>query len=178
MRHGQFHKLLVCALPLLMSGCASEEHVELKAWMAEQTKTMKGKVPPLPEISPFPVVGYETDSMTPPFSTGKIVTAEAVADKSAPDQNRPLQPLEAFSIEELKVSGIILAGNLPYALIQTPAPNKPKHVRVGEYMGKSFGKIISITKDSVTVLETIKDTNGAWVPQERSLVVPREGASK
>ena len=68
-----------------------------------------------------------------------------------------------------------MAGTVPYALIKTPPPNKPKHVRIGEYMGRSFGKITAIDKDGVTVLETVKDANGAWVEQEKLLLVPKEG---
>jgi type IV pilus assembly protein PilP len=143
--------------------------------MREETKSMRGKVTPLPEITAFPVVAYETETLTPPFAPGKIVTLEAVADKTAPDRTRPQQPLEIFPIEDLKVVGIISAGAVPYALIQTPPPNKPKHVRVGEYMGRSFGKITAISKEGITVLETVKDANGAWVEQERKLDVPKEG---
>jgi type IV pilus assembly protein PilP len=121
------------------------------------------------------VVAYETETLTQPFSSGKIVTLEAAADKSAPDRSRPKQPLEIFPIEDLKVVGIIMAGTVPYALIQTPAPNKPKHVRVGEYMGRSFGKITAISREGVTVLETVKDAGGAWVEQEKVLMVPKEG---
>ena len=165
--------LLLC--PLLLLGCASEEHQDLRSWMREEAKGMKGKVPSLPEITAFPVVAYETETLTQPFSSGKIVTLEAVADKTAPDRNRTKQPLEIFPIEDLKVVGIIMAGTVPYALIQTPAPNKPKHVRVGEYMGRSFGKITAISRESVTVLETVKDAGGAWVEQEKVLMVPKEG---
>ena len=113
--------------------------------------------------------------MTPPFAPGKIVTLDVSADKSAPDRSRPQQPLEAFPIEDLRVMGIIMAGSVPYALIQTPPPNKPKHVRVGEYMGRSFGKITAITSEAITVLETVKDANGAWVSQERQLAVSKGG---
>lgn len=162
-------------IPLLLLGCAAEEHQDLREWMREEAKGMKGKVAPLPEITAFPVVAYETMALTSPFTAGKIVTMESIADKSAPDRSRPQQPLEIFPIEDLKVVGVITAGSVPYALIQTPAPNKPKHVRVGEYMGRSFGRITAITKDGVTVLETIRDANGAWVPQERQLLVPKEG---
>ena len=69
-----------------------------------------GRVAPLPEITAFPVVAYETETLTPPFAAGKIVTQEAVADKTAPDRSRPKQPLEIFPIEDLKVVGIIMAG--------------------------------------------------------------------
>lgn len=169
--------LLVLMLPLL-AGCAAEQHQDIREWMREEAKTMRGKVAPLPEIAAFPVVAYETETLTPPFASGKIVTLEAVADKSAPDRSRPQQPLEIFPIEDLKVMGIIMAGPVPYALIQTPPPNKPKHVRVGEYMGRSFGRITQISRDSVTVLETVKDANGAWVAQEKVLMVPNEGGRK
>lgn len=165
--------LLLC--PLLLSGCASEEHEDLRTWMREEAKEMKGRVAPLPELKAFPVVAYETETLTAPFAPGKIVTLETIADKTSPDRTRQQQPLEIFPIEDLKVVGVIMAGAVPYALIQTPAPNKPKHVRVGEYMGRSFGKITAITRDGVTVLETVKDGNGAWVEQEKLLAVPKEG---
>ena len=172
----KFHPfLLLC--PFLLVGCAAEEHQDLRAWMREEAKSMKGRVTPLPEITAFPVVAYETETLTPPFASGKIVTLEAAADKTAPDRTRPQQPLEIFPIEDLQVVGVITAGTVPYALIQTPPPNKPKHVRVGEYMGRSFGKITAITKDGVTVLETVKDANGAWVEQEKVLMVPKEGGN-
>jgi type IV pilus assembly protein PilP len=170
----KFRELLFLC-PLLLLGCAAEEHQDLREWMREEAKGMRGKVAPLPEITAFPVVAYETETLTPPFAPGKIVTLEAVADKTAPDRTRPQQPLEIFPLEDLKVVGVIMAGTVPYALIQTPPPNKPKHVRVGEYMGRSFGKITAISRDGLTVRETIKDANGAWVEQERSLMVPQGG---
>ncbi|MDK9702988.1 MAG: pilus assembly protein PilP [Sulfuritalea sp.] len=169
---------LLFLLPLLLLGCAAEEHQDLREWMREEAKSMKGKVAPLPEITAFPVVAYETEKLTSPFAPGKIVTHEFMADKTAPDRARPQQPLEIFPIEDLRVMGVIMAGTVPYALIQTPPPNKPKHVRVGEYMGRAFGKITAITKDGVTVLETVKDASGAWVEQERLLLVPKEGGSR
>ena len=169
--------LLILILPLL-AGCGAEQHQDIREWMREEAKGMRGKVAPLPEIAAFPVVAYETETLTPPFASGKIVTLEAVADKSAPDRSRPQQPLEIFPIEDLKVMGIVMAGPMPYALIQTPPPNKPKHVRVGEYMGRSFGRITQISRDGVTVLETVKDANGAWVAQEKVLMVPNEGGRK
>lgn len=168
-------RILTLLLALLLLGCAAEEHQDLREWMRDEAKGMRGKVAPLPEITAFPVVAYETETLMSPFAPSKIVTLEVSADKSAPDRSRPQQPLEAFPIEDLRVMGVIMAGNVPFALIQTPAPNKPKHVRVGEYMGRSFGKITEITTDAVTVVETIKDANGAWVSQERKLIVPKGG---
>ena len=168
-------RLLSFLMVLLLVGCAAEEHQDLREWMREEAKGMRGKVAPLPEITAFPVVAYETEALVPPFAHAKIVTVDVSADKSAPDRSRPAQPLEAFPIEDLRVMGIIMAGTVPYALIQTPPPNKPKHVRIGEYMGRSFGKITAISAEGVTVVETVKDANGAWILQERQMSVPKGG---
>jgi Tfp pilus assembly protein PilP len=42
-------------------------------------------------------------------------------------------------------------------------------------MGRSFGKITAISREGVTVKETVKDASGAWVEQEKVLMVPKEG---
>jgi Tfp pilus assembly protein PilP len=42
-------------------------------------------------------------------------------------------------------------------------------------MGRNFGKITAISSEGVTVIETVKDANGAWVTQEKLLIVPKEG---
>ena len=169
----KLHSLVLLCL-LILLGCAVEEHEDLRTWMRDEAKGMRGRVVRLPDPIIFQVVAYETEALTSPFVPGKIVTLEAVADKTTPDRMRPQQPLEVFPLEDLKVVGIITTGAVPYALIQTPPPNKPKHVRVGEYMGRSFGRVTAITKDGVTVFETVKDANGAWVEQEKMLMLPKE----
>jgi type IV pilus assembly protein PilP len=160
---------------LLLSACSTVEHEDIKNWMRDQAKDMRGKVTPLPQIKPFPAVAYEAEALQTPFSTAKIVTAEASADKSAPDRDRPLQPLENFALEDLRVTGTIMNPKFPIALIQPPPPNKPKHVTLGEFMGQNFGRITQITKDGITVIETVKDSNGAWTDREVIKSVPKQG---
>ena len=59
---------------LVLTGCATSEHDDLKEWMKEQAKSMRGKVQPLPEITAFPAVAYTGEQLTPPFSGSKILT--------------------------------------------------------------------------------------------------------
>lgn len=167
--------LLACMGGVLLTGCSNTEHEDLKEWMREQAQGFKGKVAPLPEIKAFPAVEYNTEKLVAPFSNLKIVTSEAVADKTAPDRDRQRQPLENFPLEDLRVSGVIIDSKVPWALVQPPPPNKPKHVTVGEFMGQNFGRITQITTDGVTVIETVKDTNGAWTDREIVKPVPRRG---
>ena len=65
----KLHRLLVL-YPLLLLGCAGEQHQDLREWMRDQAKEMKGKVAPLPEITAFPVVAYETETLTAPVAPG------------------------------------------------------------------------------------------------------------
>jgi type IV pilus assembly protein PilP len=167
--------LLLVTTALLATACSNIEHEDIKAWMREQSKEMRGRVPPLPQIKPFPAVAYEAESLVTPFSNEMIITAEASSDKSAPDRDRPRQPLENFAIEDLRVTGAIIDSKFPIALVQPPPPNKPKHVTVGEFMGQNFGRITQITKDGITVIETVKDSNGAWTDREVIKSVPKQG---
>lgn len=178
---GKLRSGLLLAAVVLVSGCASEDHQDLREWMTEQAKAMKGKIDPLPVVKPFDKVPYSGESLTPPFSPAKVVTTEAVADKTAPDRSRTPQPLENFPVESLRVMGVILDGRDgkgPYALIQTPSPNKPKHVRIGEYMGQNFGKVTEINRDCVIIMESVKDPSGVWVDRRQALSVAREGGAR
>lgn len=164
---------------LAAGGCSLSGHDDLKAWMAEQSKDMRGKVPPLPEIKPFPIVSYEGGELRSPFSADKTVASESgMRDPGAPDTGRPLQPLESFPLDSLKLTGIIFDGRKYVAIISTPPPNKPKHVRVGEFMGQNFGKVVSIEPNQVNLIELYKDQNGAWAERPYTLSVSREGNRK
>jgi type IV pilus assembly protein PilP len=170
------NKLVTLVLtPLILAACSSVEHEDIKEWMRLQAKDMRGDVPPLPKVEAFEAVPYDSAALMSPFSSSKILTGEALADKTAPSQDRPKQPLESFPLEDLRVTGVIIDGKAPYALVQPPAPNKPKHVRVGEYVGQNYGRVTAITKDGMTVAETVKDTNGAWMEREVPKLIPREG---
>ncbi len=165
-------------ISVAMFGCGTANHEDLKDWMREEAKSMAGKVPRLPEITPFPVVSYEAEKQLSPFSSAKILTIDSANDKTAPDHDRTRQALENFALEDLRVTGVLTDGKINYALIQTPAPNKPKHVRVGEFIGQNFGRITAINNSGLTVVETVKDTNGAWVERETRVPVPKEGDKK
>ena len=51
-RFGTLPILLVTLLAL--GGCAND-HNDLKAWMADNTQNLKGRIPPLPAVKPYEV---------------------------------------------------------------------------------------------------------------------------
>lgn len=170
-------KVTVVLLAVL-AGCAETQHSDLREWMKEQGKTLRGKVPPLPEVKPFPPIAYKGRDAAAPFSAKKIVTIESASEQQKLDLDRPRQHLENFPLEDLRVTGVIIKDGQGVAMIAPPAPQKPKPIRVGEYMGQNFGRVLSITTEAVTVLETAKDSGGAWIEREVVKEVPRQGAKK
>ena len=165
-------------LAVSIAGCGGEAQTELREWMREEAKSMRGKVPPLPELTPFPPVAYDGRSLIVPFSPQKIVSTEQAAERLGGDQERPREPLETFALEELRVAGVIVRAGVSYALISPPAPNKPRHVTVGQYMGKNSGRVVAITTEEIRVLEATKDNNGVWLEREIIKPVPRLGEKK
>ena len=65
-------RLLLIALFGFLAACSSGDHEDLKQWMADNTKDMKGGVPKWPEVKPYEPVPYDVDAMLDPFKPGKI----------------------------------------------------------------------------------------------------------
>ncbi len=156
--------------------CSSEEHQDIKLWMNEVTKDMKGRVPPLPEIKPFPIVSYEAVELMDPFNPAKIEPdkkPESSGGGVKPDFNRFKEPLEAYSLDALKMIGLIQKGRMKNAIIMA---DKTVHlVKIGNYMGQNFGIITDITQSEVQLREQVQDTSGDWVERSSSLQLQEQG---
>lgn len=176
MRLRHCYPVLVC---LLLVACGGDEHEDIKAWMDEEAKNIKGgvQIPP-PLITP-PIVSYSAKNLESPFSPEKIKTREgsSSSDKSNPAAGRPPEYLEGFPLESMRLIGVVAYQGKVYAVIQTP--EKPKHVTVGNYIGPNYGKIVEITKTQMRISETVKDANDLWVQREKILYLQQdEGAKK
>ena len=163
---------------LLLVGCGSAEHEDLKQWMAEQSKDMHDtlKAPP-PLVRPA-IVSYSSAALAAPFAPEKINVKEVgITDKSSPNNDRPPEYLEGFPLESLRLIGIIKYEGKMFGLVQTP--EKPKHVTVGNYIGANFGRITEITKTEMRITENVKDANDLWVKKEKIMHLQQdEGSGK
>lgn len=171
-------KLLVCSLLLALYGCAEQDHGDIKEWMVEQSKGMKGRVQEPPPLIAPAIVSYSAKGLDSPFSSDKIRAKEGgLQDKNNPAFGRAPEYLENFPLESLRLIGIINYNDKMFALIQTP--EKPKHVTIGNYMGSNFGEITAITKTEVRITERIKDSNDQWMKRDKVLyLMQAEGDKK
>lgn len=154
----------------LLAGCGGGEHHDLRQWMKNTAKGMEGKVPPLPEIKPFPVVAYDAGDLLDPFNPAKVVPEKRQGGGKEPDFDRPREPLEAYPLESLHMIGYMIKNKKPHALIK--ADKMLYQVTVGNYMGQNFGRIVEIGDDYVKLVELVQDPSGQtadWIEQETSL---------
>ncbi|HRP97756.1 MAG TPA: pilus assembly protein PilP [Rhodocyclaceae bacterium] len=159
--------LLALACALAMTACTSEQD-DLRAWMAQQERGLKGGVKPLPEIKPFPVVDYDAEGLIEPFA-GSRIEPEPRSSVGGPDLNRPREPLEAYPLESLAMVGVLMQEDRIHGLVKV---DQTLHqVRVGNYMGQNHGVVTQIGDGEIAIKELVEDINGDWVERTSRLLL-------
>ncbi|WP_231913024.1 pilus assembly protein PilP [Sterolibacterium denitrificans] len=162
---------------LLLVGCMADEHQDIKQWMQEASKSIKGKIPPLPEIRPFPIVSYDAGDLVDPFNSLRIETGKKGEGSGLrPDPNRYKEPLEAYPLESLKMVGVVREKGRTSAMVLA---DKTVHtVRLGNYMGQNFGMIVGITDTEIQLKELVQEQDSEWVERATSLQLQEQETKK
>lgn len=162
---------------LLLVGCVADEHQDIKQWMQEASKNIKGKIPPLPEIRPFPIVSYDAGDLVDPFNSLRIETGKKGEGSGLrPDPNRYKEPLEAYPLESLKMVGVVREKGRTSAMVLA---DKTVHtVRLGNYMGQNFGMIVGITDTEIQLKELVQEQDSEWVERATSLQLQEQETKK
>lgn len=160
--------LLTC---LVLAACGGEEHEDIKLWMKEASKDMRGRAQPIPEIKPFPVVSYDAGSLLEPFSAAKVIPERKQGSGGVqPDFDRPREPLEAHPLEALRLVGMVRKNKVLHAMIQ--AGSVVHAVKTGNHLGQNFGVVTAITDSEVRLNELVQDPSGQtadWVERAATL---------
>ena len=160
--------LLTAILPL--SGCLSDDMANLRSY-ADEVKTRKGGyIDPLPEIKPVERYLYQSIDQRDPFSSRyqEDSAPEAIATDS--DQQRKLlreinernkEELEHYELDSLRMVGTLELNTALYGIIQDP-DGTIYRVQSGNYMGRNYGKILSVSQEKIELREIVKDMHGTW----------------
>ena len=161
--------LSMMMMALLVAGCGGQSHQDLRNWMAEQGKGVRGKLDPLPQIKPYEPFAYNDFDLPDPFKPRKIEpTKTDSTSKLAPDFNRRKEPLEAYPLESLAMVGTLEKGRTLYALVRTPEKDLYQ-VRQGMHMGQNFGVIVGIGDTDIKLKELMQDGSGDWSERSSTL---------
>ena len=178
-------RIVLVALCGVLGACAGGDHEDLKQWMVENTKDMRGNVPKVPEVLPYQPVPYEVEGVLDPFKPSKIEPESKY--RQAAGKGGAFQPdfearemrnslLEKYPIESLKMIGYLNINNRPMAAIQVD--DKVKQVKVGDYIGLDFGMVTQISDKEVELRELIQDSAGDWSERKSSLYLQSKEGSK
>ena len=159
--------LLCCAF--FMTGCEpAQQHQDILDFMAETKRRPKGEIEPLPTFHPYQPFNYAAMTLRSPFEKPVKIDESALRGGRAvqPDLNRPKEYLESFNITQLTMVGSIVKDKSIWALIDSGAGDVVP-VTVGHYVGLNHGKIRSIARDQIEVLEIISDGSTGWLENPR-----------
>ena len=161
-------RLPIVFIVLGLSGCGGGNMEDLHTFVAETGKDMQGKIEPLPEVKVYEPFSYNAFDLPDPFKPRKLSTGGGGGMQ--PDLNRPKEPLEAFSLETLKMVGVLSQKGVIQAVIKTP-DNSIYHVRKGNYVGQNFGLITQIGDSEVVLREIVQDSAGDWSERTSTLIL-------
>lgn len=167
--------LLLVGSSMVLAGCGPSGEDELRGWMAEQRANTKSNVQPLTEPKKFMPEPYTQDGAVEPFNQIKLTQAlkrdsNQVASNAAliaPEMNRRKEPLEAFPLDSMAMVGSLNKSETPTALVKVD--NLIYQVKIGNYLGQNYGKVVRITENSIQLREMAQDATGDWIERSASL---------
>jgi len=168
----QRYKLPTIALVLCLTAACQQEKADLETYVAQVKTQQKSDIPPIPVMKPYEHFDYTASELRDPFVPTVVDMAEPepepVADNGIkPDQNRRKEALEAFELAELQFVGTLEQDQI-WALVR--APDGVIHrVQVGNYMGRNYGKIISITSNEIQLREIVPNGRGGFIERDTSV---------
>jgi len=169
---------------LLIAGCGGDgDTTDLQNYVTQVKDQQKGRIEPLPEFTPFETFAYDAASLKDPFAAWvterapePIITENGEVRQVArprgisPDFDRRKELLEQYPIDSLNMLGTLDLDNVLWAIISDP-DNIVHRVKVGNYIGQNFGKVVDVREDQLNLRELVVDGLGDWQVREASLAL-------
>lgn len=162
----------IALVPVLTACTANLE--QLQEWTEAERRVAKPSVQPLVPPKKFLPQSYESLDGVEPFSTQKLSVAskqEAAQPNSAlaAEMNRRREPLEAFPLDSMSMVGSMAREGIRHAILKVD--NLLYYIKVGDYLGQNFGKVLRISEAEVTLREIVQDPSGEWVERVSTLTL-------
>lgn len=163
-------------LMALLAGCGNDDFSDLNHYIAEVKARPKEPIKPLPEIKVIEPFMFKPEGLRDPFKPLEQPEQAEGVDVSTgsgikPDTSRRKEELEAFPLEELRMVGTIDMKSSLWGLVKA-GDGTIYRVKVGNYMGKNYGKIIRIVSDKIELMEIVPDKQpGSWREQPASMAL-------
>lgn len=171
------NSLVVTLAMVIVSGCSGDrQHSDLDQKMIEARNRPKGTIEPLPTYPPAERFNYSALAMRSPFEPPAILDADGKVSGNrvaAPDDSRRKEPLELFSFTALTMVGTLSRGGDIWALIND-GNGRVHRVKTGNYVGRNYGLITSVSDFEIEIMETVPDGKGEWINRPRTMAMDEE----
>lgn len=154
-----------------LSGCQQQKD-DLQAYVAEVKAQQKSDIPPIPVMKPYQQFDYAAMDLRDPFVPTVVALPEPedepVIDNGIhPDQTRRREALEAFELSELQYVGTLEQDQV-WALVRSP-DGVIHRVQTGNYMGKNYGQIKSISENGLVLDEIVSNGRKGYIKRETTV---------
>lgn len=150
------------ALALALCGC-SQDMEDLSDYVIAVKTRPAGKYETIPPPPPPPVIPRLTQSKDPFESF--IVEDDRIVDVFDPTEPPwpPHNPeeLERFALDSLRMVGTLEHVDGHWGLVRDPG-GIVHRVRVGNYIGMNYGKIVEVSEQRISLVEKVSDGRGSW----------------
>jgi len=164
--------LAIVSLGLLVTGCAKESFSDLDTFMASKRERPGGVIAPIPTFKAYEAFSYSATTLRSPFD--RPVEVREIAQLQAisavkPDEDRAKEFLEQYTFDSLRMVGTLERDGTNWTLISDPEGGVHR-VTMGNFLGRSHGKIVEMTDGYVGVVEIVSDgTKDGWVERPRTI---------
>jgi type IV pilus assembly protein PilP len=161
----------VFVLSLSLLGCGSgSDFSDLQAFMNDARARPPGPIEPAPKFVPYESFTYSAAAMRSPFQPPvkiELLSRQKGSKEIKPDEARVKQFLEGFNIEVFEMVGTLSNDSGMFALVE--GAGGVHRIKVGDYLGRNYGRIIAIDESKVDVIEIVPDGEGGWLERPRSI---------
>jgi len=120
-------------------------------------------------LKPYETFTYAAANQRSPFVAGMPASATATTGVR-PDQNRPREFLEQFSLDTLKMVGTLRLAGRTYGLVQT-RDGLVHRVLPGNHLGQADGRITGIEEGRIALIEIVPDGMGGFIERPAALAL-------
>jgi type IV pilus assembly protein PilP len=172
-----FHALCLLSVASLLSGCMQEDMSDLQSYVADVKGRNKAPIEPLPEIKVVEPFVFRPNQVRDPFEPDETLQQpEEVRVETGirPDTLRAREELESYELDTLRMVGTVRQEGVVWALVNAKEGTIHR-VRVGNYIGKNYGKVVNIMDNKIELVEIFADSSGAWRERKASVTMADEG---
>ncbi len=162
----------IVVLAFGLAACGDADYEDLQQYVNEIKSRSGVPIAALPEAKLYERFLYEDAELRDPFKpTVKVIARRGgFVNQLRPNTSREAEALEQFPLDTLRMSGSLEQDKTKWGIVKT-TDGFIYRVKVGNHLGKNFGKITRITDSEIQILEIISDGMGGWLERQAALKI-------